>query len=100
MFLLNQKATKTLSFAAKFTIQNVPIKLKNNYLPFEEIEVFTIQNVPIKYIHLLLYLVVYLYLQYKMFLLNVVEVKEISIDKEYLQYKMFLLNLIFLKLPI
>ena len=78
MFLLNEIRRKIFTMLYRFTIQNVPIKLKNLKIEFQQVE----------------------HLQYKMFLLNYKFVY-LKIEKiKYLQYKMFLLNLIFLKLPI
>ena len=53
---------------------------------------FTIQNVPIKYILVFLNPQVQMYLQYKMFLLNLVIKKMQESHLRNLQYKMFLLN--------
>ena len=49
MFLLKYKGEDLKMFHyIKFTIQNVPIKIKSNFIPLVCPELFTIQNVPIK----------------------------------------------------
>ena len=54
----------------KFTIQNVPIKLKKTQLWWAMGKIFTIQNVPIKLYLTITIKIKYRNLQYKMFLLN------------------------------
>ena len=93
MFLLNLIDADFLHKIQKFTIQNVPIKSHSIVVLVEKITTFTIQNVPIKSI---LFPPAYLLiknLQYKMFLLNLVNENERLMKKINLQYKMFLLNI-------
>ena len=71
MFLLNPpRIGQPSTTPCSFTIQNVPIKSNMLYISTNEFIKFTIQNVPIKFIKFISCHLLFLDLQYKMFLLN------------------------------